>query len=70
MRASDVTAEPGFEERVCRQWEGEYGHGPPQRDDHDVEAVFSKYAEAPRRLLMDQGFVQPFELQADPKQQK
>ena len=72
--AAKITAQPGFEQTVRHQWEVEYGHGQPQREDHgndddDAEPAFSRYAEAVRRLLMDHGFVQPFQLLADPKQQ-
>lgn len=72
MGAAEFTTQPVFEQTVRQQWEDEYGHGQPQRrgdHDGDAEAVFSRYAEAARRLLMDHGFVQPFQLQADSKQQ-
>ncbi len=68
MGASEFTAQPVFEETVRHQWESEYGDRQPQFGD-DVQAVFSRYSKATRRLLMDHGFAQPFQLQADPKQQ-
>lgn len=69
MGASEFTADPVFEQTVHHQWEDEYGRGRPQRDDDDAKAVLFRYAAAVSRLLMDHGFVQPFQLQADPKQQ-
>lgn len=66
--APEQTAGPEFEQTARRLWEREYDYGPPQLDDHP-EAVFSRYAEAVRTLLADHGFVQPFQLQADSKQQ-
>lgn len=73
---AERTAQPDFEEVVRRQWEHKYGHGQAQQhhndggdDDDDAGAVFSKYTDAARRLLMDYGFVQPFQLQVNSKQQ-
>lgn len=65
------TTRPDFEQAARRLWEREYDHGQPQLegDNHRQGAVFSRYAEAARTLLMDHGFVQPFQLLADPKQQ-
>ncbi|KAL9011295.1 MAG: hypothetical protein Q9173_003849 [Seirophora scorigena] len=59
---------PEFEHTARRLWEREYDYGPPQLHD-SPEAVFSRYAEAARKLLAGHGFVQPFRLQADSKQQ-
>lgn len=64
------TAKPDFVQIIRSQWEDEYGH----RQQHPVsgdeaEAVLSRYAEVARELVMDCGFVQPFQLQATPKQQ-
>ncbi|KAK1774723.1 hypothetical protein QBC45DRAFT_31931 [Copromyces sp. CBS 386.78] len=71
MGAYKVTADPDFEQEVHRQWENEWhgGRGRPPRDDDDAEAVLSRYAAEASRIVMDYGFVQPFQLQADPKQQ-
>ncbi|TKA46707.1 hypothetical protein B0A55_13528, partial [Friedmanniomyces simplex] len=53
-----------------RQWEYEYGDGQQQpSDDDEAEAVFSRYVEGAKELLTDYGFVQPFQLDAKPKQQ-
>jgi hypothetical protein len=68
--AAGWTARPDFEQAIRSQWEDEYGHGQQQPGNgDDAEAVLSRYAEATKRLLMNCGFVQPFELHADPKQQ-
>lgn len=69
MGAAEFAAQPIFEQTVRQQWEGEYGHGQQQPGGDDAEAVLSRYAEAARRLLIDCGFVQPFQLHPDPKQQ-
>lgn len=73
MRGGNLeqTTRPDFEQAAQRLWEREYDHGQPQPegDNHHLDAVFSRYAEAARTLLMDRGFVQPFQLLADPKQQ-
>lgn len=69
MGASEFTADPVFEQTVHHQWEDEYSRGRPQRDDDNAEAVLFRYAAAASRLLIDHGFVQPFQLQADLKQQ-
>jgi len=68
--AAGWTARPDFEQAIRSQWEDEYGHGQqhPGKGD-DAGAVLSRYNQATKRLLMDCGFVQPFELHADPKQQ-
>ncbi|KAL8902414.1 MAG: hypothetical protein Q9207_004735 [Kuettlingeria erythrocarpa] len=64
-------AGPGFEQVTRRLWEREYGRDQPQLDveDEGFEAVFSRYSDDTRKLLMDHGFLQPFQLLADPKQQ-
>ena len=67
--AARSLAQPDFEQAVHSQWEDEYGHGQQQAGNGDAEAVLSRYTAATRRLLIDCGFVQPFELHADPKQQ-
>ena len=68
--AAGWTARPDFVQAIRCQWEDEYGHGQQQPgNSDDVEAVLSRYAEAAKELLMDCGFVQPFQLQANPKQQ-
>ncbi|KAL8646766.1 MAG: hypothetical protein Q9210_005941 [Variospora velana] len=64
----EQTDRPEFEQTARRLWEREYNYGPPQPHD-SPEAVFSRYAEAAKTLLADHGFVQPFRLQADSKQQ-
>ncbi|TKA63639.1 hypothetical protein B0A55_11092 [Friedmanniomyces simplex] len=38
-------------------------------DDDEAEAVLSRYVEGAKELLTDYGFVQPFQLDANPKQQ-
>ena len=68
--AAGWTARPDFEQAIRSQWEDEYGHGRQQPGNgDDPGAVLSRYAEAARELLMDCGFIQPFQLQADPRQQ-
>lgn len=68
---SGGVAGPDFEQVTRRLWEREYSHGQSQLDGDDdgLEAVFSMYSDDARRLLMDHGFLQPFQLLADPKQQ-
>ncbi|KAL9026216.1 MAG: hypothetical protein Q9196_005084 [Gyalolechia fulgens] len=68
---SKWAARPDFEQAARRLWEREYDYGQPQLDGDDdgLEAVFSRYSEYARRLLIDHGFLQPFQLLADPKQQ-
>ncbi|KAJ4390341.1 hypothetical protein N0V85_007318, partial [Neurospora sp. IMI 360204] len=60
-----------FEKYMRLYWESEShgGRGQPPRDDDEAEAVLSTHAATCSRLVMDNGFVQPFQLQADPKQQ-
>ncbi len=63
-------AQPYFEEMVRRRWENEYGHGQqPQGEADDAEAVWSKNAEVAKIVLKNHGFVQPFQLQQDRRQQ-
>jgi len=58
---------PEFEQTARRAWEREYDYGPPQL--HDSPEAGSGYADALRTLLAEHGFVQPFRLQEDLKQQ-
>jgi hypothetical protein len=69
--ASESADRPDFEQVSRRLWEREYDYGQWQLDGDDdgLEAVFSRYSEDARTLLMDHGFLQPFQLLADPKQQ-
>lgn len=68
---SGGVAGPDFEQVTRRLWEREHSHGQPQLDgnDDDLQAVFSRYSDDTRKLLMNHGFLQPFQLLADPKQQ-
>ncbi|KAH6716419.1 hypothetical protein BKA61DRAFT_721009 [Leptodontidium sp. MPI-SDFR-AT-0119] len=68
--AAGWIARPDFKQAIRGQWEDEYGHDQQHPGNGDnAGAILSKYTEATKRLIMDCGFVQPFELHADPKQQ-
>jgi hypothetical protein len=69
--ATKHVARPNFEEDTRQQWEEDYDYGQWQLDgdDDSPDAAFSRYSEAARRLLIDHGFLQPFQLLANPKQQ-
>jgi hypothetical protein len=61
-------ASPRYEEATRMLWERLYGHI-QQLNEENAEAVMSSYAEAATRLVADCGFVQPFQLHQDPRQQ-
>jgi hypothetical protein len=65
---SEWIKSPRYEDVTRSQWENTYGHL-KQLDEDDAEAALSRYAEVVTELLMDCGFVQPFQLHQDPKQQ-
>ncbi|KFZ01929.1 hypothetical protein V500_00558 [Pseudogymnoascus sp. VKM F-4518 (FW-2643)] len=61
---------PDFERAIRSRWEDEYGPSQQQPGDgDDAKTLLSRYAEAAKSLLIDCGFVEPFQLQADPKHQ-
>ncbi|KAI0407335.1 hypothetical protein F4802DRAFT_17986 [Xylaria palmicola] len=64
-------AGPRFELGARRGWESDYSYGraPPDGGDDGDEATFEKHSEGVKSLLINFGFLQPFQLLADPKQQ-
>ncbi|KFY97457.1 hypothetical protein V500_02050 [Pseudogymnoascus sp. VKM F-4518 (FW-2643)] len=57
---TEVPALRSLEQALRRRWKDKYD---------DAETLLSRYAEAEKSLLIDCGFEEPFQLQADPKQQ-
>lgn len=67
--AAKWTARPNPQQAIRSQWEDEYGHGQQQSRNGDAaEDILSRYAEGTKTLLLNSGFVQPFELHTDLKQ--
>ncbi|KAK0624523.1 hypothetical protein B0T17DRAFT_654453 [Bombardia bombarda] len=62
-------ADPDTEEVARHQWEYKYGHVQRRENDDGDEALLSRHTEDMGRLLGEYKFTQPFQLQANAKEQ-